>query len=122
MADNVMLWPSIQARIDKELNEGYLVTAIRMSEHTRGRLGAELRSPAYLGGHDATFITSKSHIGFIETPTGRILVKLDANMPDDAVILQTDVIPRKYTGPVRVDVDRPDTIYRGEPLGRAQAG
>lgn len=119
MADDVKLWPGIQARIDKELNEGYLVTAIRMSDHTRSRLGAELRPPAYLGGHDAIFVTSKSHIVFIETSVGRVLVKLDPNMPDDAVILQTDVIPRKYTGPIRVDVDRPDSIKRGEPSGGA---
>lgn len=105
MGNDVKLWPGIEARIEKEWSEGYLVTAIRVNDHTRGRLGKELAAPYLLGGEVATFSSRQGGITYIQTPMARILVKVDPNMPDDSAVLQVDVVPRKYSGPIRIDVE-----------------
>lgn len=105
MGNDVKLWPGIEARIDKEWSEGYLTTAIRVNENTRQRLGAELGAPAWLGGETASLQRVNGGITFIQTPLSRILVKVDPAMPDDLAVLQVDVVPRKYSGTIRIDVE-----------------
>lgn len=105
MADNVTLWPSIEARVARECKEGYIPTAIRMNEHTRSRLKSELRVGSFLNQGPALWRTVNT-INYIDCAFGRLLLKLDATVPDDLVILQVEVAPpRKYDGPIRVDVE-----------------
>lgn len=108
MADNVVvaLWPTIQTRVEKEWKDGYVPTAIRMNEHTRDRLAMELRLPRFAGGHPAAFV-SKGSISYIDTDLSRMLIKVDPTVPDDKVMLQVDIVNRRYAGPVTVEVERP---------------
>ena len=98
------IWPDIYKRIQGEWKDGYVVTCIRMNEHTRKRISDELSSPfqpPYMKalGADKSILT-------ITTEFGTMLVKIDKAIPDDKVALQAEAPGRRYNGPVEVEVTR----------------
>jgi len=104
MGTPVRIWPDIYKAIHEEYKRGYVVTAIRMNEHTRQRLSSELSSPFQPPYMKAQGLNKD--ILTITTEFGNILVKLDSGITDDKVAIQVDSFSRKYSGPVLVEVER----------------